>query len=641
MNPMDITKFEKLKASGSLPSPKGVALAIMRLTQKEDASMAELARIIKSDPAFVGRLIKAANSVNANPGRPVVSVQEALVVLGMPAVRNLALGFSLLSQYKKGACRGFEYQNFWAASLACGIALQALTLRTRAAQAEEAFSVGLLARVGELALATMFADDYAAILRTLSKTRSTDLVGLETERFAMSHRELSAAMLADWGLPKIFCDIVQDHEDGDGGRFREGSREDILLRSLSLSRQIADICIAAEDERAACLPRLFRLGARVSIEKEDLKSLCDNVVRDWKEWTSILNVASPMVPSFDELDKSQQAKDSESAAADAPEPSRLRILVVDDDGADRAALRAMLEKDGYEVVEASNGQEGLGAALASEPHMMVVNRSMSRMDGFELTRSLRDTPLGRGMYILMLTTAGGDDDLIEGFESGVDDYLAKPTNQRLLLARLRGGQRIVRLHQEMEHDREELNRFAAELAVSNRRLQEAALTDVLTGFPNRRYAMERIEQEWAASSRNKRPLACMVIDLDQFKQVNDTHGHDVGDAYLQQVAASIRGALRAQDVVCRTGGDEFLVIFPDTNLKAGLVCAERMRRAVEQTPVSIGSLHLKASLSGGVAVREHAMPNADALIKRADEGVYLAKQQGRNRIATPQSLATD
>lgn len=147
--------------------------------------MAELARIIKSDPAFVGRLIKAANSVNANPGRPVVSVQEALVVLGMPAVRNLALGFSLLSQYKDGACKGFDYPHFWTASLACGIALQELTLRTRAAQAEEAFSVGLLARVGELALATLYPEDYSAVLRVASKTRQTDLAGLEAERFAM------------------------------------------------------------------------------------------------------------------------------------------------------------------------------------------------------------------------------------------------------------------------------------------------------------------------------------------------------------------------------------------------------------------------------------------------------------------------
>ena len=117
MNPMDLSKFEKLKATGNLPSPKGVALAILRLTQREDASMAELARIIKTDPAFVGRLIKAANSVNANPGRPVVSVQEALVVLGMPAVRNLSLGFSLLSQLTSGCCMGLEYEMFWGGSL--------------------------------------------------------------------------------------------------------------------------------------------------------------------------------------------------------------------------------------------------------------------------------------------------------------------------------------------------------------------------------------------------------------------------------------------------------------------------------------------------------------------------------------------
>ena len=131
MSPIDISKFEQLRASGQLPSPKGVALAILRLTQREDASMAELARIIKSDPAFVGRLIKAANSVSANPGRPVVSVQEAMVVLGMPAVRNLALGLSLLSQYRKGTCREFDYERFWSASLACGIAMQALAQHTR------------------------------------------------------------------------------------------------------------------------------------------------------------------------------------------------------------------------------------------------------------------------------------------------------------------------------------------------------------------------------------------------------------------------------------------------------------------------------------------------------------------------------
>lgn len=640
MNPMDITKFEKLKASGNLPSPKGVALAIMRLTQKEDASMAELARIIKSDPAFVGRLIKAANSVNANPGRPVVSVQEALVVLGMPAVRNLALGFSLLSQYKNGTCKGFDYPKYWASSLACGIALQALTLHSRVAQAEEAFSVGLLARVGELALATLYPTEYADIMHDASAGEGTELARLETERLAMSHRELTAAMLADWGLPRIFCETVNVHELCDEALYREDSREYLLVQSLALSRLLADICVAGEALRAALLPRLFVLGDRLSIGKEDLIALCDGAVRDWREWAAILNLSAGAAPRFEDLAKAQPAESPAPAAQAGEQASRIRVLVAEDDRSMRMLVRAVLEGAGYEVAEAADGDDAMRIALEVQPHMLIVDRIMPRQDGMALTRALRQTHLGRGMYILMLTSLGEEEKLVEGFESGVDDYMAKPLNQRLLLARLRAGQRVVRLYQEMERDRDELRRFAAELAVTNRRLQEAALTDVLTGFPNRRYAMERIQQEWASSTRSKRPLSCMVIDLDQFKAVNDTHGHDAGDAYLKQVALAVRGAVRAQDVVCRTGGDEFLVICPDTPLQAAIACGERVRRAVEQTPIAIGPHTIKATLSLGVAVRVDAMPNVDALIKCADDGVYLAKQQGRNRVATRQPVAS-
>lgn len=644
MNPMDISRFEKIKASGSLPSPKGVALAIMRLTQKEDASMAELARIIKADPAFVGRLVKAANSVNANPGRPVVSVQEALVVLGMPAVRNLALGFSLLSQYKRGACKGFDYPAFWAASLACGIALQALTLHTRAAQAEEAFSVGLLARVGELALATLYTEDYAALLRTAAKCAQADLVELENERFALDHRQLTFAMLADWGLPRIFCEAVRDHETCDTGREGECSRDYLLLQSLALARLIAEICVADEAARAASMPRLFELGGRLSLGGEDLTQLCDGVVREWKDWSAILSVATAAAPAFERLAKDAlRAPAAAGAASDdavSGEAARLRVLVVDDDSAFRAEVRTVLEQEGYEVFEAADGQAGLRAAMECQPHMLLTERILPYLDGMELTRALREIQIGRGMVILMLTVLDGEDMSVEGFRAGVDDCLAKPLNPRLLLARLRAGERFVRLYQDMERDREEGRRFESELAIANRRLQAAALTDVLTGFPNRRYAMDRMQQEWSASLRNKRPLACMVIDFDQFKQVNDSHGHDVGDAYLKQVSASLRGAVRAEDVVCRTGGDEFLVICPDTTLPAALTGAERLRRAVERIPVQAGALVLKASLSIGVAVREEAMANADALIKRADEGVYRAKHNGRNQVASLQSGPT-
>jgi diguanylate cyclase (GGDEF)-like protein len=198
---------------------------------------------------------------------------------------------------------------------------------------------------------------------------------------------------------------------------------------------------------------------------------------------------------------------------------------------------------------------------------------------------------------------------------------------------LRAGQRVVTLQQEVERDREEIRRFAAELAVTNRRLQEAALTDVLTGLPNRRFAIERLQQEWQTGSRSKRPMACMVIDVDQFKSINDSYGHDVGDLVLQETAQSIKRGLRAQDVVCRTGGDEFLVICPETDTAAALVCAERVRKSVAEMRVLTGDVELQGSVSIGVAARSAATADIDRLIKRADEGVYRAKELGRNCVS--------
>ena len=154
--PIDMRRYAQLKAAGDLPSPRGVALAIIRLTQSSEVSLAELGRVIKGDPAFVGRLVKAANGLIAENRRAIVSVQEALMVLGLPAVRTLALGFSLLSSYRKGSCQGFDYQRFWSSALLMAIAMQALTQRVRVVAADEAFSLGLLARVGELALATLY-----------------------------------------------------------------------------------------------------------------------------------------------------------------------------------------------------------------------------------------------------------------------------------------------------------------------------------------------------------------------------------------------------------------------------------------------------------------------------------------------------
>lgn len=640
MTPVDISKFEQLKAAGDLPSPKGVALAIMRLSQRDDVSLVELARVIKTDPAFVGRLLKAANGVNALGfgRRPVVSVQDALVVLGIPAVRTLALGFSLITEYSRGACTHFDYRGYWSFSLACALALQAVTARTRAAAPEETFSVGLLARVGELALATLYPDAYSDLLAQNAGVRPEDLVQEERRMLAMDHRELSAAMLADWGMPKIYTDPVFAHEADDNNSFPEGSRQYLLTQSLLLARHVAQICLAQENRRASLMGRLLLLGSRLSIEEGLLTGMCDRVVEEWQQWGTLLNVATKPVPPFQQMVHTLPGTDEEVAdLAGTPERHRIRVLVVDDDPAMRALLRAALQKIGNEVIEAGNGRAGLELALETQPHMMIVDWVMPEMDGMELTKALRQTKIGKGIFILVLTSFEDDERLIEAFETGVDDFMPKPLKPRVLAARLRAGQRVIKLQQEIERDREEIRHFAAELAVTNRRLQEVALTDVLTGFPNRRYGMERMQQEWAAATRSGRPMACLMIDLDDFKVINDTYGHDVGDTVLRQTAGALKRGLRTQDIICRTGGDEFLVICPDTGLQAALVCAERVRRSVESLPIATGMLQLKGSVSIGVATRDSGMTDADALIKRADQGAYLAKQRGRNRVATAQT----
>ncbi|MDP2792504.1 MAG: diguanylate cyclase [Sulfurisoma sp.] len=634
MGSVDIAKFEQLKTTGDLPSPKGAALAIIRLLQREDVSLVEVARTVKTDPAFVGRLIRAANGINVGGRRAIVSIHDALVVLGIPATRSLALSFSLLSGYRSGNCRNFDYKRFWSHSLACAVALQWLTLRTRAAPPEEAFAVGLLANIGRLGLATMFPNEYSRLLEQAKTGAGIDLLELEQQALVMTHNELSAALMHDWGLPRSFTEPVFHCERPDLGNFVEGSRQFALAWSLALANHIADMCLTEEPRRRALMPDLMLLGSRLSMDAETLYPMCDKVAAEWRTWAAELEVESCALPPFGDL---SLAPNSPPVGAVAGAEQGLRILVVDDEASVRALLVSLLRGEGHEVFEASNGRQAFEIALDLRPHIMVADWMMPEMDGIEMTRALRQTKMGRGIYILIVTSFEDDERLIEAFEAGVDDFVGKPIKPRVLSARLRGARRVVQLQQEVERDREEIRRFAAELSVSNRRLQTAALTDPLTGLPNRRYAVDRFQQDWAAAVRKSRSLACLVIDIDDFKTINDTHGHDVGDAVLQQTVAALKKGLRTQDTLARMGGDEFMVICPDTTMEAALTCGERLRHLVESASISSGVATVRGRISVGVAVRESGMADIDALIKCADQGLYLAKQGGRNCVASPQT----
>ncbi|MBL8416575.1 MAG: diguanylate cyclase, partial [Propionivibrio sp.] len=294
-----------------------------------------------------------------------------------------------------------------------------------------------------------------------------------------------------------------------------------------------------------------------------------------------------------------------------------------------AILREVL---GCTVYTAENGQEALALALEAMPQIVITDWLMPVMDGLELCRALRATDWGQSMYVIMLTGVETEEQIVEAFEAGTDDYLIKPVTIRALGARMRAALHYVKLLETWENDRAQLKQFAAELAISNQRLGNAAMTDVLTGLPNRRAGIEALDINWSASRRTGQPVAALMIDIDFFKSINDRHGHAVGDRVLQEVAKALQIAARKDDSVSRIGGEEFLMVCHDTGSRAALLAAERLRKMVKALTISIAGADIQTSVSIGVAIRKSGMEEASNMMRAADKALYAAKNCGRDRV---------
>jgi diguanylate cyclase (GGDEF)-like protein len=236
------------------------------------------------------------------------------------------------------------------------------------------------------------------------------------------------------------------------------------------------------------------------------------------------------------------------------------------------------------------------------------------------------------VYIIMMTGNDRSEDLVTALENGADDYLPKPLNTAVLMARLRAAERVIRLQERVEQDREQIRSYAVDLSVANRKLQHMALYDGLTGLPNRRYAMDRLNKEWERAVRHGDPLLCMLADIDHFKSVNDNHGHDAGDVVLREVAATMKGALRGSDDICRFGGEEFLAICPEADLEVAYVLGDRLREAVASQLIDTPEFRGSVTVSVGVACYSDGVETPAHLLKLADEALYAAKHAGRNKV---------
>ncbi len=621
-----LPRIDDLRISGVLPSPKGVALAIMELCQRENATLDEVSRVVMTDPALSGRLLRQANAAVSGP-RPVVSLAEAVRRLGLGLVKQLALGFSLVDQYGEGGCAGFDYQGFWSRSLLMGLTMQSLARANRMGPPDDLFACGLLARVGRLALATAYPEPYGQILSEAGNGEPKALLAAENERLQIDHNRLGAALLGDWGFPLVLVEPVLYHEDVSEQPFEAGTRGYVICQSLYLAACVAELGVAGESDRHKLVSELACIAGRVGIDQEELGRMIDLLIAEWSDWGEILRVPTATLPPFASI---ANAPAPRPEAAQRTEP--LRVLMVDDELSSRRLMRKLLtDHCGHETHLAADGKTALAMALELRPQVVITDWMMPEMDGLQLTRALRATEWGRATYVVMLTGLDAEERIEEAFAEGVDDYLTKPVSVRALRARLFAAWRYVRLQQDWEHDRVQLKRIASELAVSNRKLERAALTDALTGLPNRRAGVAMLSQAWSASRRGDHPLTVMVIDVDRFKQINDEHGHSGGDVALAEVAKTLRAVARKDDWICRMGGEEFLVICPNTALEAAARAAERLRRAIGDAPVSIGHGVVQITVSIGLAAREAGTADADALVVDADKALYAAKNAGRNR----------
>jgi len=294
-----------------------------------------------------------------------------------------------------------------------------------------------------------------------------------------------------------------------------------------------------------------------------------------------------------------------------------KLLVIDDDFEFVTMMQLMLSLHGFNIDIAYSGEEGLRKIQGDSYDVVLLDVMMPGMSGFEVCKEIRKIKESTQLPVILLTAKGEKDDIIEGINAGANDYITKPFESEILIAKINALVKLKELQDELEK--------------KNKLLENLAITDGLTGVYNYRFFYQKLKEEFERAKRYETPLACIMMDLDFFKNINDKYGHMVGDTVLIELATKITENIRKNDVFARYGGEEFVLLLPHTSENGAYNEAERIRKAVENfhfSHVEEGEVKISLGISNYPA---DYINTPDDLLKCADTALYKAKKSGRNR----------
>jgi two-component system, cell cycle response regulator len=336
---------------------------------------------------------------------------------------------------------------------------------------------------------------------------------------------------------------------------------------------------------------------------------------------AIPNLALPYLGEYNDQAHSVSRDESPRAAA-----ADFKVLIADDSPVSRKLVEQALFGQPYTLLFAASGKQAIELYIQHRPSLVVMDWLMPDLNGVEICRRLRSISSGTYTHIIMLTAKKDTASVVEGLHAGADDYLTKPFHEEELLARMAVGVRTLELHRQIQ--------------AKNKALEELALTDAMTGLPNRRAIEEWGTRELSSAARNGFSVWAIIADLDRFKHVNDTFGHKAGDEVLKKFAKILKANTRRSDFCGRLGGEEFLVVMTHATREGAERVAERIRAELAMAPFTFSGCDMIATASFGIAGfdAKQGQQNFTALVSQADAALYVAKRTGRNRVesAAPQ-----